>query len=338
MPTQPDSPRVAVYTAGDANIFFPALVAFKSIREHNADLPFDYFMCFNGDGLTPRMTDLMDRYGVQFLDTADLSKHGSIADLTLMTETVWPSEVFLNWVAPIYFAEAGYSHALKVDYDILCVAPYALADILMHSETFGGNTWGQQLLKDGITVETLAKLGLTDYSAASRTTYFNVGFVAINLDRYVSGKVFDRFKEVYATLQSQDGAVNVAEQASICIVAAVDGHKVRHLGKDYNMRVTQFPDLAGDLRPEIRNIHFLTSNKPWRPISFKYLKHYVTSERAGLFFYRNIWLNAASKVDGFAEFVAERPLNEMQMVGLWSRVMTDLYGAHRTALTGKKKA
>jgi len=336
MHPHPDSPRVAVYTAGDANIFFPALVAFKSIREHNADLPFDYFMCFDREGLTPRMSELMDRYDVRFLDTAELSRHGSIEDLALMTETVWPSEVFLNWVAPLHFAEAGYSHALKVDYDILCVAPYALADILMHSETFGGNTWGQLLLKDGITAGTLAMLGLPGYSSQSRTAYFNVGFVAINLDRYVEGKVFDRFKEVYSVLQAQDGSVNVAEQAAICIIAAVDGHKVRHLGKDYNMRVTQFPELSGDLMPVIRNIHFLTSNKPWRPVSFKYLKHYITSERAGLFFYRNIWLNAASEVDGFAEFVAERPLSEMQMVGLWSRVMTDLYAAHRTALASKK--
>ena len=326
-----ESPRIAIYVAGDGNIFFPALVALNSIRAHNAHIPFDYFMFFDEEDLSPRMQQLLDEHEITFVDTQKLSQYGSLDNLGLMTENIWPREVFYNWLVPHHLAALGYSHAVKADYDLLCVGRYNLADILIQTETFAGNTWLQDMAKDGIEKETLSELGIIATDAPVRIPYFNVGFVPINVDTYVRRDVFGSFKSIYMQIQEQKNTVKVAEQAAIALLCAIDGHKIRHLTKDYNMRITGLPDIQTDLMPELRNIHYLTSNKPWKPVSFKYISAYAGDTRAGLYLFRNVWLNAASKVRGYDEFISQSPLTDLEYVGLFSRVLKEIYARHNAS-------
>lgn len=323
------SQRIAIYVAGDGNIFFPALVALNSIRQHNQHIPFDYYMLFDEADLSPRMRALLDEHEIGFIDTGKLHQYGSLEEFGLMSENIWPREVFYNWLVPHHLSSMGYSHAVKADYDLLCVQSYNLSDILLQTETFAGNTWTQDMQKDGIDPETLTTLGFAEGEAV-RIPYFNVGFVAINVDLYLSRSVFDRFKWIYKTIQDQKNVVKVAEQAAIAMLCALDKHKIRHLSKDYNMRITGLPDLSADLVPKIRNVHYLTSNKPWKPLSFKYIPAYASDTRAGLYLFRNLWLNSASKVSGFEEFISERPLTDVEYVGLFSRVLSEIYTRHNT--------
>jgi lipopolysaccharide biosynthesis glycosyltransferase len=334
MPTPTDAApkKIAVYIAGDSNIFFPGLVALNSIRIHNGHIPFDYFMFFEKDHLTPRMAELLETYGINFLDSTELDSFGSVEGMAVMAEKVWPAEVFNNWLAPMYFHEAGYEVAVKADYDLLCMAPYALADLAVTKETFASFTWSQNLTADGVTQETLIDLGVPPENTLGRLQYFNVGFVSINTSLYVERQVFERFKEIYSRLVGQSGKVKAAEQAAIALLCSVDNLLIRHIGKDYNVRATVLPDLAGDLMPKVRNIHFLTSNKPWKPVSFAYLSAYAKDDRAGLYMYRNIWLHEASKVDCFEEFVSQRPLTDLELLGLWTRVLGEVYAEKKALL------
>lgn len=323
-----ESQRIAIYVAGDANIFFPGLVALNSIREHNPHIPFDYFMLFDESDLSPRMRNLVDEYEINFIDTQKLEQYGSLDDFGIMAEKMWPREVFYNWLVPHHLFDLGYSHAVKADYDLLCVGGYNLSDILIQTETFAGNTWLQDMHKDGITKDTLSAVGIESNGATARIPYFNVGFVPINLDLYVKRDVFGSFKDIYTLIQRQGGRVNVAEQAAIAMLCIANEHKIRHLTKDYNMRVTGLPDLHADLMPELRNLHYLTSNKPWKPVSFNYISAYATDRRAGLYLFRNVWLNAASKIRGYDEFVSQSPLTDLEYVGLFSRVLKEIYTRH----------
>lgn len=317
--------RLAVYIAGDHNIFFPGLVTLTTIRQHNPTAPIDYFMLFEGDGLTDRMEDLLTRHDIGFIPVESLNKYGTIDDMAQMEEKAWPTEVFFNWLAPLAFWDLGYRDIVKADYDMLCVAPWVISDLRMVGADMGTTNWHQSAFGDGVLPETAAELGWTPRDEKGTIDYSNVGFVAIDGRSYVQSDFFGIFKNAYQALMSQAGKVAAAEQVAFGIAIELAGLKIKKVDRSYNHRITTIPDLDKEFRPNLRNIHFLTSNKPWRPLSFKYMDAYAKDVRAGLFLYRNLWLKQAAHVEGFSEFVDERPLDTLNELGVAINVVKSMH-------------
>jgi lipopolysaccharide biosynthesis glycosyltransferase len=317
-----DPRRIAVYIAGDSNIFFPALVAIDSIQRHNQHLPFDYFMSFEESGLTDQMRFSLTKRNITFVDVDSLGEHGTVDDLPLMGESRWPKHVFYNWLLPNYLHAVGYQYALKVDYDLLCVEMYELSDVRFPDNTMAGLTFDLNLLGEGVAPE-----HLTDLPDPEHTPYYNAGFVPINLARYVEQDTFGRFKDVYMRIQSGGKKIANAEQAALAIVGTMDPTPIHRLDAAYNQRITLLPALTPKAKPILKNIHYLTHNKPWLPVDFRYLSGYVKIKRTGVYLYRNIWLNYASEIEGFSDFVKVRPHTDLQTIGIMAKVLDAHYRA-----------
>lgn len=322
--------RIAIYVAGDHNIFFPALVALDSIKKNNQDHPFDYYMSFSSVHLTDRMKQILATHDITFIDVEEFNTHGSVAGLSAMHENRWPEEIFYNWIAPFHFAAQGYEYALKVDYDILCLSEYELPKLTNPDSTFTGLAWDLDLTKQGLTNSHLEALDIPDFPA-ERVAYFNAGFVAINLKRYVEQDTYNKFKTIYALLQSQETTVNMAEQVALSVTAYLDPSPVARLDETYNTRITVLPRMSPDKQPIIRNIHYITQNKPWRPVDFRYLEGYTKSDKTCLYMYRNAWLRYASGIDGFSEFIDVSPPSELETIGMYSQIFASHYRLSKTS-------
>lgn len=322
--------RIAIYVAGDHNIFFPALVALDSIKKNNQDHPFDYYMSFSSVHLTDRMKQILATHDITFIDVEEFNTHGSVAGLSAMHENRWPEEIFYNWIAPFHFAAQGYEYALKVDYDILCLSEYELPKLTNPDSTFTGLAWDLDLTKQGLTNSHLEALDIPDFPA-ERVAYFNAGFVAINLKRYVEQDTYNKFKTIYALLQSQETTVNMAEQVALSVTAYLDPSPVARLDETYNTRITVLPRMSPDKQPIIRNIHYITQNKPWRPVDFRYLEGYAKSDKTCLYMYRNAWLRYASGIDGFSEFIDVSPPSELETIGMYSQIFASHYRLSKTS-------
>lgn len=314
--------RIAVYIAGDSKIFFPGLVAFDSIQKYNRHLPLDYYMFFEGEGLTHKMELSLMQRDITFVDIAKLEEHGTVDDLPVMGENRWPKHVFYNWLVPNMLHSAGYKYAIKADYDLLCVGSYDLKDVKNPDNTIAGLVFDLDLANEGVAPE-----HLTDFENPARAPYYNAGFVAINLDRYVEADTFRRFKTVYAEIHADGAKVINAEQAALAIVAAKDTTPLKRLDQSYNQRIVYPPRLDGDGKPIIRNIHYLTHNKPWLPPNFRYLDRYVKIGRTTVFIYRSIWLRYAAGIEGFRDYVQIKPDSELDTIGIMSKILT----AHKDA-------
>lgn len=293
--------KYAVFIAGDHNIFFPAVVAINSIKEFNKHLNLDYFIIFDGNKLDVNMINIMSKYNIKFIDSKEILKFGSIDDLEVMHEAQWPKEVFLNWLAPSYFYKEGYDIAIKADYDLLCIDSWNEEDINLKEEVFSSHIWNtQNLLKDGVDFSILSKYGFLNESEAIATSYMNVGFVVINLQFYNDYNCFSLFKKIYNDIVGCK-KVNVAEQAAISVLIKYLKLKTKNISCSYNYRITTI--LPDNFYGKVKNIHFLTSNKPWRELSFKYAKAYISDNRVHLYLFRQIWLDYASKFSEFNQYV-----------------------------------
>lgn len=327
--------RIAVYIAGDHNIFFPAVVAIKSIQVHNPNHPFDFFISFSREHLSGRMQQILSDIGATFVDVNTLKAYGSVDGMSLMRENRWPEEIFFNWVAPYHFAALGYEYALKVDYDILCVGEYQMSRLVNPASTFSALTWDLSLFREGLTDRHLSALAMPDLDATS-VPYFNAGFVAINLKGYVELDLYRHFKRIYTAIESVEGSVNMTEQVALAITATVDPTPVAHLDESYNKRITSLPRLGPDKKPEIRNIHYITQNKPWKPVDFRYLDGYTKAQKTCLYMYRNTWLNFAATIPGFTDFVDIKPPTELETLSMYTEIFASHYRMEREAVSAQR--
>lgn len=321
-PHVPD--RVAIYVAGDSNIFFPALVAIESIQRHNRHLPLDYYLFFEEEGLTEEMQAELHKAGIRYVASSELAKHGDTSDLAPMVDSRWPEHVFHNWIAPNYLASLGYKHVVKADFDLLCVAPYDLADLVSDSHLFSAVTFPVDLTRQGVTSDMASRIGVENDDALKHVAYFNVGFVGVNADRYTREGMLAKFKEAYKELESANPPVPNAEQAATALIAMSAQDGVRHINPNYNVRATMLPPVLDDGRADIRNIHYLTHNKPWKPANFTYLDRYVPAKRTCVYMYRDIWHKTASEHPLFGKYVNIEPQNDLMTLGILSKT----YDAH----------
>lgn len=320
--------RIAVYIAGDSKVYFPAVVAIESIQRMNPHLPLDFYISFDEEDLTAEHVEMFSRYRIDFVPTRKLNAFGSVDELPMMKEEQWPQHVFYNWLMPDFLYNIGYRYALKADYDLLCMSPYKLFDIQGHKSLFQASLFTVNLEEQGVPQTVAVNLGLPE-SVLLRTEYFNAGFASINLTRYSQLKVFNHFSMVYGLLMKECPDVPNAEQAAWALTCARVQEGLTTIDRSYNHRATTLPQLDHEGRAIIKNLHFVTHNKPWRAPNYKYLRGYVGIGRTCLYIYREAWLKAASRIPGFNRHVDVPVPDDLESIGVLATVLGEHYRQKR---------
>lgn len=314
--------RVAVYIAGDAGIYFPALVAFDSIQRHNTSNPFDYFVCFDGRDLTGEMDAALCKRNITFVDTAELTRHGSVEGLSAMKENRWPNHVFYNWLFPYWLHERGYESALKVDYDLLCLGRYYLSDLMPSNESVSALTFRVNLLGQGVNADVLRELDIPVVDNSAVIPYYNAGVVGISLKDYVSAGTFEIFRSVYMAIQRDGNSVTNAEQAALAIVAFHSSGGIREIPTSYNQRINVIPEFDSRGKIAIKNVHYLTQNKPWLEPDYRYLEGYTKDGRTAVYIYREIWHEYAKNIEGYERYVPAHSPTSLDRLEMFARVLS----------------
>lgn len=312
--------NIAVYIVGDAGIFFPGLVALRSIQDHNTTNPFDYFMCFDGKDLTGEMDAVLSENNIRFVDISELEAYGSVDDLTPMKEQRWPTHVFCNWLFPYWLDDRGYQEALKVDYDLLCVGRYYLPELMPGDATVSALQFDADLLRLGVTPPALEELNIPVIDGKATIPYYNAGVVGINVKRYVGAGTFGFFRYAYLTIQQEGSSVDAAEQVALAIVA-FHSEKVKSIPTSYNQRITILPEVDSDGRPVLKNIHYLTQNKPWLDPDYRYLNGYVRVGRTSVYIYRDIWHQYAKTIPGYTKYVSAHSPGPLDTLAMYTTVL-----------------
>ncbi len=305
--------KIALFVAGDKNIFFPAVVALSSIDKSNPGV-FDLYICFDGNDLTAEMQEVLDYYNIRFIPKRDLEAFGSIENLPLMKEGKWPLEIFLNWVLPKFFGAAGYRISIKADYDILGTAPYDISEIDPGEKILSGLTFDVNFEKEGVSKELLGSWEQRGIYRKGVRSYINAGFVVFNNKLYSEFDFYNKLKDVFVEVVNECPGVKLAEQVAAAIVLSSVG--VKEVPASYNQRVLWGSFVDEKLLPDIKNIHYITSSKPWRPFDRKLVPYFVKNRQAIIFSYRAIWLAKASENPWFDKFCTEQPLTLEQILGL----------------------
>ena len=313
--------NVAVYVAGDGNIFIPAIVAINSIKKRNLEC-FDFFICFSQADLDAEKISILKKFHINFINTDELDFLKKVSSCEMMNEGAWPKEVLYNWGIPLKLNDLHYTMAVKIDYDLLCVEKWNINEIDPQKYIFGAAYWKQILANDNVNYNLCKQLQID----CDKIDYFNAGFSTINIKRYVDEGIFDSILKVYKILTSPGEKVSCAEQVAIGVVLSKINNPIRKINGKYNVRTTTIPEIKDNGEAIIVNLHFLTSNKPWKPISFKYLPKYVdTGERAQLFMYRNIWIKEAFSIKEINRFLDVKEMSDFEYLGMMGTVFKAMY-------------
>ena len=306
----------ALFVAGDSNIFFPALVALTSISKHNPG-KFDFFMCFEKEHLTPRMQVLLDLHEIRFIDSTSLGIMDEIRAMKKMPGW-WPLEVYLNWAMPEYFGDSGYKYAIKVDYDILCIAPYEeLTKHLAKNQPFTAISTGGPT--NGVNKYTADKILSTMSLSSEQAKAINVGFVLFDIQVCVETNFFVTFRTLHDIISQQEPRIPLDEQevASI-LMHQMSNDTAEYLPERYNMRVRRSPTTNNDFIPNIANIHYITRYKPWKPLNAADVRGLGKTFHPIVPMYRNLWIRYAQSLAFCDSFLTEKPLDELQLIGVVS--------------------
>lgn len=303
--------RAAIYIAGDANIFFPAVVALASIEKHNPSY-FDYFICFDKDSLTQSMAKLLRKHRVKFIDSKDVQGYEAALKLGMMNEGRWPAEVYLNWCLPQHLHTLGYLSSIKVDYDVLCTG--SLVNLSKYSDTYAFS-----FLKTKVDTHVpLAALeAVKDKTGLKETRLFsiNTGVAVFDNKACVELSFYEQVFNIVEAFIEHCPGIRTLEQAAIALYVSNFEDKFKEIPKKFHQRVIAATN-AEKLNPDVFLIHYLTKFKPWLPFTINDLKDCSLNGSCFIPIYRNVWLKFAMTIDGFSEFCNERPYSDLELIGL----------------------
>ena len=197
----------------------------------------------------------------------------------------WPVHVFYNYLAPNYLEQLGYTHAVKLDYDVLCVQEYDKAIFPAVDEIIS------ILYKDCLS--SYVKSVNWEFSRLDLNNNYsvNAGVIFINLKSYKQFSFFRKFQDIYIALNKSENSKNVQgeflEQFALGLLQPQWDIRYKPLESGYNFR----PYFSKSPK-DIFNIHFNSPIKPWQPFQLEKLKQ----KPAGWFrvwFYFNRWINYA---------------------------------------------
>lgn len=315
----PGRKKVALFIAGDANIFFPALVAMTSIHRYNSK-GFDYFMCFERSALSSDMQAVLDKYGINFIDSSALEALAIVKAMTKLKGR-WPVEVFLNWALQEHLAGLGYRYSVKADYDILCIESYGdLTRMLAPGQMMTGiKTGGNTEL---VSLSTAAKVLEVTGLACDHPTAINVGFMVFDNAACVQYRLFEKFRTIYEIIATQNPPVELPEQVAATILLHRQCLEPKYLRERFNMRVRRMPMPSG-LSLNITNVHFISKYKPWLPITIEQVSELARNGSPILPFYRNLWLEHAASLPEFDRFCDQRPLTSAEMLSIAATALSN---------------
>ena len=110
------------------------------------------------------------------------------------------------------------------------------------------------------------------------------------------------------------------EQLCFGALAANMEH-TRALGPGQNVRVRVTRNVAPGFTSSTAVLHFFTPHKPWRPLSADRLVHILKGGWPMFPFYRMVWLDYASRIEGFEEFCDERPYSSVEIMSVANAVL-----------------
>jgi lipopolysaccharide biosynthesis glycosyltransferase len=319
--------KVALYVAGDHNILFPAIVALVSFQSNNRNM-FDCFICFDGKSLTSTASTKLKSHGIKFIDAAQVKGHGEAMKIKKMSENVWPVEVNLNWCLPEHFASLGYKYSLKVDYDTLCVGPVdGLTNYFNDKLLFSALKTGAD---PKVPTNALSALKKTLGWEKSREYGINSGIVTFNNHLCVEANFFEKYVAATEILTQECPKLFAVEQVALALIAANVGNQFILLDKQYHNR--SFAVLhQTDGQPNAAILHYASRPKPWQSLTIVDIQSILKRDYTMMFFYRDIWREAAKQVEGYQSFVEPDRLGSLQMPLLGTFIVR-----HKHAVAEKK--
>lgn len=318
----------AVYIAGDERIMFPALVCIASIQEHNPGA-FDFFIYTWMAKADEGLLNQARAAGVKLFDLSVFESY-RVPDMFVSLGGRWPIEIFYNWLAPHHLHELGYEFSIKCDYDILCVGRYEpVRKLLPEGKAVAGDIQGIDPFADvpADELDTIEALGL---GSRRHKSYMNVGFLVFDNALYLSGRYFDRFRDMYVRLTATGKKYETTEQVAFAIILSADPGKVHRLPIDYNQRIRYAPRLDGDGALKTKNIHYMTFCKPWRNVSRGDLEPFFAADQGAIVPYILYWRAIASRMEAYDKHVAAPRFDALDALR-FSMLMVDGYNAKSRA-------
>ncbi len=308
----------AAFVAGDEHIFFPALIALASLEEFNPGA-FDRFMVFNGERKTARMDELLARYGITFLDARHVSNGERVMSLPVMNQGRWPAEISLNWALPEHLHEAGYSYAIRLDYDTLSINSFPTEHFERRTFSVSALATAAETHVPGAAIaRSTRSLGIDP----THSQAYNVGVVVFDLAYTSEFRLCDKYCELFTILSEEfPESSNALEQVCFAALAANMDH-VQPLSPRLHTRVRVTRNIPPGTSSDTAILHFFSLHKPWKPLTTERLVNITRDRRWPMLpFYRMVWLDYASRIEGFAEFCDQRPYSASEIMSLANTVL-----------------
>lgn len=291
--------QTVVYIVGDERVYFPSLVAFSSLEQHNPGR-FDLKLITYSDKLRRDQHDALHSVGVDLVNITDLP--ASIIDNTppMWTSsgqaTRWPTEMLINWAMPEYFA-ADYEQAIKLDYDVLCIAPIdELVNALIDGVAFAAKP--TRTLPHRISDEHAADFAQATGYTIPDDLAIQSGIVAFNTQLTSTLNFFKQYTTIYNALFQRDPNIFLLDQVALAIL--FQNHR-EHFSAQHE-RINAYSTRT----PGACLIHYWSRSKPWNMTPSVMLKR-VRRGKIPRILCSQLWLNHAKDLPGFDAFSEARP-------------------------------
>lgn len=247
--------RIVAFVTGDRNIFYPGILTLLSVKKYNPD--FDIIMAMDKTVLNENQLGLLNKYNIGLLDVSS-EEFQIIGKIDQPGQ--FPSDLYLKYVVPDSLKN-DYDFAIYLDSDILCINTYELDAILpMHALLAWRRSVkikGQFVNKeDSKIIENKFNIKLDNELFAA-----NGGFLVFNLSLFEKDTLFSTYIDIKDKIQNIKFTFD-RNEIIFGLIEPVLHTKFKILDAIYNFT----PMYHNALLNEIKNLHFLGRQKPWKNI------------------------------------------------------------------------
>ena len=286
--------KYCAYVVGDKNIIYPAIVTLLSIKRfHPNDI--DLFIMTETKFANDEQFKICQENNIKLTDLDVLSPSEYLADFSDMKR--WPVEIFLNYMAPVYLEGKSYDYAIKLDYDMLCIAPFDFKKITPNKDQII-SVITKRPLTYYLEEKNIARLEKSiGNKLADTDCACNVGTIVIDLKRYCKQKLHMVFADAYK-IMSKIKIINgeTIEQFGFGLLQSMKRISFKRLPEAYNFR----PGVCFTNKQDAAIIHYSTIFKPWTDLDMEQaeirtraMNFSVVSQI--LFF--NMWIEFCNTID-----------------------------------------
>lgn len=326
--------RRCAYVAGDENIFFPAIVALRSIKIHNSE-EIDLFICFDADKISDTQLKTLKKYDINFIDSKSVDGYKEALKLGIMIEKRWPAEVYLNWCLPQYFHLKGYNLSLKLDYDVLCLE--SLEKLFQINTDRFFCSFLKTKVNKAVPADALAEVQKRTGLEKERLFSINTGVGLFNNEFCSNINFYQNLFNIAEIFNQKCPEIRTLEQAAIALLVSNYNDNFVELTRDFHQGTIHAPIII-DNKPDIKLVHYLSKFKPWLPFDANELKPLAKKNHSTLPFYRNIWHEFASTVDGYEEFCSEKPFSNTDLIMLAVKTIGEVRKIETNNINAEKAA